>query len=539
MRWGAVWLLLLSAVAALPILAFPFRADERFAFYADTARLGANPFRIVAAGIREIPFYINRGNFRPLGRMLDYAEHSFSFEFASFAGVPLPVVHGFFRVAAIGLLGVMGLITLHYMVLSALKGERRSLAAALSHAEVLFPVAYCVSVVAAGAASPFVLFPFLYLVSTALAMGAAAVVSRDSNMVEGSLSVMSIVGYLLLGAIVGSTFDLVYLGGPLLVVLALVRMRLQRIPLSRFSRLRVGKAAMFTLAGFVGVFVPTRLLIQSACSGGACYAASDLSFDPAGLRVFVDRLASGSPFAGWHYVQSAVGAHEMASTVFVSNAGASLLVLVVALYVVMAAARARRVRSASDSQLRTTEHSPPVHRLWTSLPLSACWPFSVLALSSALAALSAKMQSDKPAIGFGWRDSGFAAVGWALLLSIVLGAVVAALRDHGRLRAVVWVVLALMAVMAGKTILVNADVAEAARKDSESVVSNRIAAEVINFDESTNGDQIRCELIGEFSAVFHDRQYPRDAQLADALNRLAMARYHEPFCSRDVLVTAN
>ena len=40
-------IVLMTVVATLPLVAFPFRADERFAFYADSARFGANPFRVI------------------------------------------------------------------------------------------------------------------------------------------------------------------------------------------------------------------------------------------------------------------------------------------------------------------------------------------------------------------------------------------------------------------------------------------------------------------------------------------------------------
>ena len=141
----------------------------------------ANPIRIVYSAIKEIPFYIGRGNFRPLGRMLDYAEHSFSFEFASITGAPLPVIHGLFRVGIIVVAGLAGLVSLYLLSRSAEAGGRETIHSVLLAAVWVYPILFAASVVAAGAGSPFTLFPFLYVGSSALAMWAAIVVARDGT----------------------------------------------------------------------------------------------------------------------------------------------------------------------------------------------------------------------------------------------------------------------------------------------------------------------------------------------------------------------
>ncbi len=178
LRWAVRWTAVLGGLVATPLLAFPFGADERFAFYTDTAHIGANPIRIVYSAIKEIPFYIGRGNFRPLGRMLDYAEHSFSFEFASITGAPLPVIHGLFRVGIIVVAGLAGLVSLYLLSRSAEAGGRERLHSVLLAAVWVYPILFAASVVAAGAGSPFTLFPFLYVGSSALAMWAAIVVAE-------------------------------------------------------------------------------------------------------------------------------------------------------------------------------------------------------------------------------------------------------------------------------------------------------------------------------------------------------------------------
>jgi hypothetical protein len=392
---------------------------------------------------------------------------------------------------------------------------------------VLYPASFAISVVAAGAGSPFTLFPFLYLVSTAIAIGAAVVVARDGNMAIGSLSALGWLGYAVLGAVLASTFDLVYLGPPLIVALVFVRASLGRVPFRQLAQLRATKAALGTIAGFVAVFLPTRALIQRACSGGACYAASDLSLDWSALGVAADRFVSGFPAAGWRFVDSTTGSVEQGWRVFATNAGATLLAMVVVVFAVSVLRKASRTNKSA----RTAPEELRIRR-WPGFVLVVLWPTAVIAGGAAIAALSAKMQNDQPAIGFGWRDSGFAAVGWAIVISVGLALLISVGRSTRTNRALLVGGLVVLTFALGKTFLVNANLAAEASLDPESIVNNRIAAEVIDFDRTEFGNERRCELIDQFSIVFHDRRLPRDEQLAGVLDWVSRNRYDLPFCDR-------
>ena len=488
----------------------------------------------MSGAIREVPFYIGRGNFRPLGRMLDYAEHSFSFEFASIVGIELPLAHGLFRLFAIVLLGIAGLVSLFYLRNAARLGGRRQIEPVLTLSLYLYPLAFATSVIAAGDGSPFTLFPFLYLVSTTLALSAGVVVARDSNLVVGRLSFFELLGYAVLGAVLASTFDLAYLGAPLMVAFVLTRLLLARLPIRNVISMRLSKAIAATAVGFAGVFIPTRLLIQRACSGGSCYAASDLSIDPAGWQVLADRLVSGFPVAGWSFVNERVGLDDPNWGVFFTNAGATVLLVAGLLYVYSAWRQTAPLRKT-----RTSDEEADEGRSFggkgAGILITMIWPLSVVAAGALIAALSAKMQAAPPGIGSGWRDSGFAAVGWALALSVLLAAGIL-LFDSPRARSGLLIVsLALLAAGMGQTFLANANLAESRASNAEAVINTRIAFEVIDFDMTELGNDRRCGLLADFSSFFHDRQLPRDEQLARALNQVSLQRYGVRFCDRDVL----
>ena len=451
--------------------------------------------------------------------MLDYFEHSLALEVAVSTGASLPFVHGVFRLGAVSLAGIAGFLTLRGLARTV--GARGRQGSIMDTACVIYPLVFGACVVAAGAGSPITLFPFLYMTSTAIPLLAAVLVGRAANLRVGGIHWPEATGYVLLGGVLASTFDLVYLAMPLVVVYLGVQIGLSSHTLSSAWKLRGAKALGWVTLGFVAVFLPTRYAIQQACSGGACYAASDLSFDISGLSIFSDRLISGIPVAGWRYVAETAGSGGIGWKYFLGNAGATLAAVGL-IAVAMQIRRALLRRRDSAESVGSGDGA--------SLALVAVWPGAILAGGSVLAALQAKMQADMPAIGFGWRDSGFAAVGWAMLLCLGLAALIEA-TDRQRWRALsASAVVAVLVVASAQTYLSNASLAESASRDPESLVNNRIAIEIVDFDRTDLGNGRRCQLLDDFSDVFHDRQYDRDVQLEGVLDWISERRYHVPFC---------
>ena len=103
-RWSSLLTPVAVSAAVLSVLlGSALRADEKYALYNEGGLYGGNPFAAIGGALQQVPFFISRGNFRPIGRSIDYIEHSAAYQLAIVTKIPVNVVHGMFRILAVAL----------------------------------------------------------------------------------------------------------------------------------------------------------------------------------------------------------------------------------------------------------------------------------------------------------------------------------------------------------------------------------------------------------------------------------------------------
>ena len=79
---------LVPLVVTAPVLGLALGSDHRYNVYWHGATVQAHPWRLVTENLRTIPMYLGFGNFRPLGRMLEWTVDLAAYVFAEVTHLP-------------------------------------------------------------------------------------------------------------------------------------------------------------------------------------------------------------------------------------------------------------------------------------------------------------------------------------------------------------------------------------------------------------------------------------------------------------------
>jgi hypothetical protein len=426
---------LVPIVVLLPLVTLTPGADHRFNVYSNGGRFAANPLRLFWSVVESVPTYLALGNFRPLGRLVEWSLDVAAFAFTGLLGVPATIG---LRVVSFAAAVLMTLAAVLFA--ECLTARGRLFSAPPSALVALLPFAVGAGLVAAGRTSTTVLFGGLYFTSAALVLAVAAWACRARR--AGPLVVLA-------GAALAAFNEIAYLALPLASVTVLIRSRvvLDKRPSLRFVAL--------LWAGFLPVFVPIRVLIFQQCAHGGCYTGSDVAFGGA-PAAFPQRLVAWLPPLQWERA----GLH---------SAGL-IAILALVVLTVLAVRTPRGLRGDGRQAL--------------GLALAAV---TILLLGAALAALNADVQAmaAQGLWGQGWRESGLTSVAGAMLL-VVAG------RWFPKAAVAVLVALAVLSVAANK------DFRDASGGGRYPYLHDRIAQEVAEFDPTPAGDARRCALRDAF-----------------------------------------
>jgi hypothetical protein len=473
-----------------PIVALAPTADHRFNIYWHGGLFRDDPLRIVPQTLASVPGYLQAGNFRPLGRMLEKSLDLIAYTLGELFGVPANVAFRLVEFVSAILLTIVAVLLAESVVARGpmLRRPPSTLAAVV-------PFAVGAGFVAAGRTSPAVLFGGLYFASAALVLGVVAVLCRVGA--ERRIRARWWPALMLGGAALASFNELTYFTLPLATVALAVRGRLVLgLP---WPRLRFGVLIPLWL-GFLPVFAAVRLVIRAYCAAGRCYHGSDVTTGPAVLAALPARLVAWFPPLMWWTVL---------------DGRLSGLVLVFAL-VVLAVLAGLAIRDLP----RLSRVDRPA-----ALALVAV-AGTLLLLGAALAALNGDVQQIVAAHrwGQGWRDTAVTAVAGALLLAALAHLAV------GRRRSLIAVIVLLAAGSA-----VSATANERFRDDLMNTpaarLDDRLAQEMADFDPSPAGAARRCELRGEFFAQFAGSPFSR-RRFDQSFDTAAEQRAGVPFCVR-------
>jgi len=487
--WRRVFLrcLLLPPAVTAPLLYLVADADHRYNVYWHGSIGQQRPWRLITDNLGSVPMYVGFGNFRPLGRMLEWSVDTVAYVLDEVTHLPVQV--GLRLVSA---LCAAVLCAAAVLLAEAVTAPGRMFAGPPSRPIALVPFAFAAGLCAAGRLSTTVLFGGLYFLSAALVLAVAAWVCRNPRW--GVLVVLA-------GATLAVFNEVAALGPPLATAAVLAR--------GGPARLR---PALLLWAGFLPVFVPVRILLYQTCRDGGCYGNSDLVLGPGVGGALANRLTAWLPPLQWGEAMRNAG--PLSKVVFA--------VAVVALGVLAARVVAELPRLPGLDRRRAV-------RLVVA-------GGAVLLLGAVLGSINPQTQELARAgrWGLGWRDSGLTATGGALLVAglLALAAPVVVSR----------VALVVLVLLGAGTTTVNQAYAVAGARLPYAILTGAIATEVAQFDTRPAGNARRCALIAQFDAMFRTAPYSRFASgelpgTHSAAQRMAVTAsmateqmYGRPFC---------
>ncbi len=478
---------LLPLVVLAPLVTLIPAADHRFNIYSNGGLYAAHPWRMLRAAAVSVPQFLDLGNFRPLGRIVEWSLDVVVFALTGLFGLPANIGLRLVSFAAAILLTVAAVL-----LAEAVTGRGRLFAAPPSVVAALTPFAVAAGLVAAGRTSTTVLFGGLYFTTGALVLAVAAWACRSRR--PGLL-------VLLTGAGLAAFNELAYLAVPLATAAVLLR---GRVVLGLDWRDTVrgvgGRFVGLLWLGFLPVFVPIRVLILQRCAGGGCYTGSDIALGGAAAAL-PNRLVSWLPPLMWLRATGG-GPPDLAAAI------PALALLALAVLAWRAARQLPRL---------------PVLDRRQALGLAGVAAV-LLVLAGTIAALNADVQTLAAAgqWGQGWRDSGLTTVAGSLL-------VLALWRRY------VPVALVVLLAMGVVSTAANKDFRDSSSGGRYPYLHDRIAQEIADFDATPAGDARRCVLRADFiqtSIANHGAVDQREVERFDvSVNRATRQLAGRPFCS--------
>jgi len=535
-----------SAVTMAPLLGLTFHSDQRIMMYWLTGAFGADPFAIANQNLAEMDEFLSKGNFRPLGRFVIYMEQASIFEVADGTGVAPHVIQGVVRLVMVSALAAaaMCLVVALYdsarsaSVPGAAAVRRRLLdpSAPLPGVLAAFPSVVASTLVVSGALHPVSFFPFFFVSVAICLLLVPLYVCSGAAMTRRGIGIRSAALCAVLGMASAMASELLYLVPFVCLLTIAARGWLSRLPGRELVRSSAFSRFAALSAGFLAVFVPSRLAIAVQCSGGGCYEGSSAVLSTLAVEQWLGRAAAGLQFETLSSTLAGDYDNLSAARDPIDFATNVWLILVAVSLACFAATAAIRVSRASGSADRLA--AGDLRRLGAAL----CGFGGLLALATTLMVSLSEGLQGWHGRGFGldqWRDSLLVQIAWALIL---YGLAVVALSyigrgNEGRRARRQWLaagVAALLFVMSMNAFMANDKFAIWRRTGSDGSVVNLIATASVDFDRSERGQTIRCELM----AAYNERNdctgcWHSGARVLEELNSLSRSRHGADFCPVD------
>ena len=506
-----------------------------------TGAFGADPFAIARQNVVEIGDFLRQGNFRPLGRFIVYMEQTSIFEIAAGTGIAPHILQGILRLVMVSTLAVVATCFILALYRSAqaagaskplVTNDTSSVSTQLPSTLAAFPMVLASTIVVSGSLHPVSFFPFYYIAMTIFLLLISLYVGSEKAISQRDLGKYDVFACVLSGMVSAMTSEILYLVPVACVLTIVARGTLSRMSPEDMIRSAAARRFAALLAGFLVVFIPSRIAIAIECSRHDCYEGSEAVLSALSFEQWIGRAMAGLQ---WDTLSSTIGGEydnissSRSYSDFVTNVWLLFVVASMVYFAVSAGTRLARARRP-DQALPATAQS----RLGVALIAFG----GVLALSTALmVSLSEGLQGWHER-GFGldqWRDSLLVQISWAFIL---YGMALAVLSHMPRREGGGPVVSRTLAVVATVLILVvslNAFVANDTfaiwrRSDSVGSVVNLISTASVEFDRSDEGQAIRCELM----SVYADRNckncWHSGERTLEELNNLSRSKHGEDFC---------
>ncbi|MCY4664850.1 MAG: hypothetical protein OXC00_09300, partial [Acidimicrobiaceae bacterium] len=379
---------------------------------------------------------------------------------------------------------------------------------------------------------PVSFFPFFFVSMAIYTLLVPLYVCSGAAMAQRGLTFGQAILCAALGMVSAMTSELLYLV-PFVCLLTIgARGWLSRRSARELVRSSAFRRFITLSAGFLAVFVPSRLAIAAECSRAECYEGSAAALATLSVDQWLGRAVAGLQ---WETLSSTLaGDYDNLSSArdpidFVTSVWLMLVVLSLVCLAVAAAIRVTRASQSADRLPAGTQR-----RFGAVL----CGFGGLLALVSTLmVSLSEGLQGWHER-GFGldqWRDSLLVQISWALVfygLAVIALSFIGRGRDARRARSA-WLaagVAAAVFVMAMNAFMVNDKFSIWRRSGSDGSVVNLISTASVDFDRSDRGQAIRCELISAYADRNCTDCWHSGQRVLEELNRLSRSRYGADFC---------
>lgn len=526
LRAAALWGTALASLVALPALSARPWADERFILYWPEKIAGARPWRLLSQAIREIPAYLDTGNFRPVSRFEFYLEHWAVVRASVASGIPPNVTMGFVKVTMLALLVMALLWTLNQYRRAASMSDYGIPWRMVVGATVVF---FAVSIVLYNPSRhPLTLFPGLYLSATGFALLVPVWLGREWLRTTGPAARGSRFGrpvvlatWFLVGAIAAASIELTYMAIPLgiahIVLLAVAAGQRLKAAVRGVLASGVFRSWLALSVGFLAVFIPTRTAITLYCRDLPCYRATEPAVGLDFLSVLPSRALAG------FFPVTVGGDHPYLTRA--PHVSPEYLAIGFLVAVIAGVWLWRTIRPHG---------APPDERRLSSGTFAGplgLYLGVMLVLASSLGALSSAVQ-DSGFVLNPWRETAFVWVAWSGLFG--LGAALLLERLRGRRWAAVLAV-ALIAGMVVPSIVVNYRNMERVRLQTVGRLHIEAGTLLVNFDRTPEGNTNRCDVIDGLAVVGPSGSEARKAALvADFLDVAARNHWGKLYCDRDL-----
>lgn len=527
-----LWKVAPALLVTAPLVGFAFHLDDRLIIYSAAYSKRDHLFNAIQYAYYSTDDYLNAGNFRPLGRIVEGLVTGFAFEAAEATRLPPHVVMGVFRLMA---LFILALILTNILVAL----TRSSRLQPDSQAVVLYPLVLGMVLVANGRAGPLISFSFLYIVAVGLIFLVPLLVARDIDMEPRKLTWHELVGMGFVGVMTAMYYDLVYIAPPLALAFIVARAAAERMSIERLLGCAASRRWSALSIGFLAVFIPSRFVIAARCHQKSCYVGSDISLSWDIIDVLPVRALSATPPAGWSLVSGLVQEYgpEFGIRDLVAN---SFLVILLAGIVALTMIAARAAASQAGHTLirHPVTKLHPLHRrvLYPDLTQSRVARFGIVlvlfglttvVLSTLLISLSRYIQTT--GIDYGWRDTLLTQTGWSFTIIGALVLILGLFRSAKVNRILTIGITFCLGVGLTLTLLANARLTQVDRHSPIASATNLISSASVNIDATETGNMVRCALVDAYTLMEPETSWYA-GKVVERLDMLMLDRYGWPFC---------
>ena len=270
----------------LPLIGSVTKADERALVWLSATKVLANPLSLFFDPIIQIPTFLDRGNFRPIARLLENINYSAVFLFSELTNSPIQL--------GLGLVNLASAFFLFWTVVFVARKTLLYFEVPLPYGlRILIGLLFATMMGLFGYGSSLNLFTSVYFQTASIAILltflATAMILFDKRDKKLTLVLLS-----LLGLLSASINELVYVGAAAVGLIA--PLLIFYLPQLKNKIHWIFLRYLFFVASFLTVFIPSRLMANRCSSLDSCYDVSSVSLNEEALSgLFILRAFTWLP----------------------------------------------------------------------------------------------------------------------------------------------------------------------------------------------------------------------------------------------------